>query len=553
MTCLGDAVEQQFATMPLCSVQLDLAAAGKGSVNIGKSEKMSSVQAEATRAFLQRNYASAIVQVSAALPLALASAASSSSSSSSSEDQHTAKLLILRITALSTLYTSHAADSSARRQQTLAVLSSARKNGGDRETLELADPREMLDMDRTAFLAHLWADTLFVCSSSGSGTQRPRPQASLQPADQETLLLALAVPANVLVTLIFACLKLDDDGEQNKSNSTPSKTALSASTPSLPSNGAKVPAANGHGPQAGLFAARSLAEWFLAAYTSAGKNSSTSTTADETYRRILPLYCLQLVALRSNEWEYASETIGYSVLDETTKRQLLAELDGLHSKVVSGKERRVELAKVLEEERKVSEAKVRIAVAAASGGQQQQQSQQAGGRSAVNGKRSHTANGRAVLSASTPALSSPQPLSPPTTSSPSPRLPAPEKDDEDEGHLTTDLIRAANDKVRSQRDFDSSSPSSPLPVQQQQDQQDTRRGVSTMLSTYLSPRTWSFSRYISLILFVLAIAYPRWARARSSSSITSAGQLTQGQGSVVGGLARRLWDTVRMGTQVTYL
>ncbi|KAE8221119.1 hypothetical protein CF319_g5463 [Tilletia indica] len=504
---------------------------------------VSALHAEATRAFLQRNYASAITQSAAALSLAL-----SSSPSGSTEEQHTAKLLILRITALSTLYTAHAADSKVRKEQTVANISSSPSSSDDRLKLELADPRQMLDMDTTAFLAHLWSDTLLVCNPKMAA--KGALQAALQPASEDMLLLALAVPANVLVTLIFACLKLDDDSEgvsSSKKSALESKTTLSASTPSL-TNGKPSTAqlGNQHGPQAGLFAARSISEWFLAAYTSADKSSTKPTTADETYSRIIPLYCLHLVALRSNEWEYAAETIGYSVLDEETKRALLGELEGLSASVAEGGERRRRgiLEKVLEGERKVSKEKVRVAVAAASGGQQQQPQQHP--QQAPNGKRSQVAKARPNLSASTPALSQPSPSPQPT----SPRPAHSARDDTEEGHLTTDLIRAANDNVRTRRDQElssSSNPSSPavgtLPVQQQQ-QQPTRGGVSTMLSTYLSPRTWSFSRYISLILFVLAIAYPR---------LRSASGLGQAKENVVGNLVKRMWDTVRMGTQVTYL
>ncbi|KAK0532232.1 hypothetical protein OC835_003399 [Tilletia horrida] len=568
------------------------------------ASSVSALHADATRAFLQRNHAAAIVKATAALPAAI-------STSSSSED-HTAKLLILRITALSTLYTSHRTDSVSRQEASLAVLASASASasppaaGDAAAALKLADAAQMLSMDKPDFVAHLWSDTLAVCNKykkqtpgSAEGPAAAAPAApSLHPADEATLLLALAVPANVLATLIFASLKLDE-GSAPGGSVAPSAAAskMSASTPSLlPSllkgvtatdaNKDKVAPSSANHANAGLVAARCIAEWFLAAYSNGNtkhgsEGASKNAGLDEAYRRVMQLYCVHLIGLRSGEWEYASETIGYSVLDPHTKQALMNELHAAHAQTMSARDRARDLAKQLELERKASMEKQKAAVAAANGN---------GHTGAPNGAspRQKGANGsaaasRSSLSASTPALSRPTAPVSRSTSKLAPNgqsngaaagsLGAKAETDPDH-RLTSDLIRAANNDVRrrrerSQDETDSTSPStngpstSDVALQERSSSAPRRQqatGMSTMLSTYLLQA--SLTRYLSIILFVLALAYPR-LRARwngSASSRTGAGSAASAVGGavvgapgLVGSLVRRLWDTVRMGTQVTYL
>ncbi|KAL9940563.1 hypothetical protein V8E36_000051 [Tilletia maclaganii] len=594
------------------------------------------MHAEATRAFLQRDYASAIAQTSTAL--ALSSKSALSSSSTSSQTDLTTKLLILRLTALSTLYTSHSTDSVARQQSTLAILQSAASANDT-----LADAAHIITLDKSAFLAHLWSDVLRVCNQQDASSSGSAP--TLQPKDEANLRLALAVPASVLATLIFACLKLDDSALPAPSVSG-KKEKLSASTPSLfgrsSSKSAKATGSDGAAaqngantsPHSGLHAARSIAEWFLAAYSSNNNNKAgaqpttlnDSTTAselspnistahravasiDEAYSRIMQLYCVHLVGARSAEWEYAAETIGYSVLDDSTKAGLMNELHAEHAKAVSTRERADLLARQLEVERKVSSERVKAAVAAASSsGSEAAGSRGSAGANGTGQPTSSRANGKGSMAktahTSSNHLSASTGNLPPSrrkdASPPSPAAAVAKRSDDAssiEGRLTSTLIHAANGDVRKRRErefgggdaaadnaasaalslpegrkeADASSSASRLAgtaaaAAAQAPQQASPAGVGTMIATYFSrsssssSTTATIARYLSIIMLVLALAYPRLrARVQQQQRSGTTRLLEAARSGVVagpgfvGGLARRLWDTVRMGTQVTYL
>lgn len=244
--------------------------------------------ARAARAFLQRNYLSALALSEDARAALSPLPSSNTATGSSDRARLTERLAVLRLTLYATSYAS--------RSDILASVSTALSHA------ELVQAR--LSLSPREFAAALWMDTLEAFSPTSFTpdqqlaykVQPAKVEASLDPTPK-TLSAALALPPGVLAAAILAALRLDEPG---------TGAGAGTSQPSLPPVGGAE----------GSRAARAICEWFLAAHASASATAAGQAQAQvQAYKRVVELYAVHVLGARSAEWEYAREFAGYSALE----------------------------------------------------------------------------------------------------------------------------------------------------------------------------------------------------------------------------------------------
>ncbi len=260
------------------------------SQTLSRTKAAKSHYARAARAFLAKDLPTALVQSQLAADLISASNQLGSSLTASSflndadldVQKLVEKIAVLRLTVFTQVYTD---------QRTLASVTDAltqakQKAGSDGAAMDRV--ALLLSKQPLSLISHLWFEALRLCSHTSSDADAP----SLDPTP-ETIHLAIELPASVVSSAVLAALRLD---------------ALEPAT------------------RTGTNAARLIAEWYLASFSSAFGAAPPTPRAAAAYENIVGLYSLHVLASRLGEWEYAREFVGYSSLAESVKFGLLEQI-----------------------------------------------------------------------------------------------------------------------------------------------------------------------------------------------------------------------------------
>lgn len=257
---------------------------------------------KAARAFLQKDHLTALIESQQAVKiLSTANDLGRSLTASASWPEHNndldkliEKVAILRLTVLTHVYT----DVNAK-QEMLDQLSKSQDVGVDQLKL-------LLCKQPTSMINHLWFEVLRLCSQTSGEFDAP----TLDPTP-ETIDLAVQLPSAVISSAVLAALRLDSLDRSAKT---------------------------------GSLAARQIAEWYLASYSSVFHVRPPTEKALAAYEKIVGLYALHVLATRLGEWEYAREFVGYASLPESTKFALLEQINDAHTHLLQRPEREQEAA-----------------------------------------------------------------------------------------------------------------------------------------------------------------------------------------------------------------
>ncbi|SPO24516.1 uncharacterized protein UTRI_03785 [Ustilago trichophora] len=299
---------------------------------------------KAARAFLAKDLQTALIQSQHVADLLFSSNQLGSSLTASSFLNDTdldvqklvEKVAILRLTVFTQVYTDKQSSITIHDKLTQAKEQSSSDAAAiDRILLLLSKQPQSL-------ISHLWFEALRLCTQTSGEADAP----SLDPTP-ETIHLAIELPASVISSAVLAALRLD----------------------------ALNPAA-----RTGTNAARLIAEWYLASFSSAFGAAAPTPKAAAAYEKIVGLYSLHVLASRLGEWEYAREFVGYSSLAESVKFGLLEQINEAQVHMTGQLEREQEAianaqkayaqekAKRAEEEKKAKEAAASAATNAGSKG-----------------------------------------------------------------------------------------------------------------------------------------------------------------------------------------
>lgn len=274
------------------------ASSGSDSQHLSRTRQAKGHYSKAARSFLQKDYRASLIESQHAVNLLASSANLGMSLSASNllesdkELNHLVeKLAILRLTALASVFSSATIkapvlellrQNEASEQTSADVAGLAASINSFTTSLQPSQQLILLlNKEPSAFISHLWFESLRLCSHTSGDADSP----SLDPSP-ETLVLSLELPASVISAAIMAALRLDDINEKQI---------------------------------AGTHAARLISEWYLAAYSSGVGADGPSEKAAAAYEKVVNLYSLHVLAARLGEWEYAREFVGYSSLDEPKK------------------------------------------------------------------------------------------------------------------------------------------------------------------------------------------------------------------------------------------
>lgn len=307
---------------------------------LSRTKTAKSHYGKAARAFLAKDVQTALLQSQHAADLLSSSNHLGSSLTASAllngADLDLQKLVekvaILRLTVFTQVYTDSQVAGSVR-DKLVQVQKHSRSDAAAIDRILL-----LLAKQPPSLISHLWFEALRLCTQTSGEADAP----SLDPTP-ETIHLAVELPASVVSSAVLAALRLD----------------------------ALNPAA-----RTGTNAARLIAEWYLASFSSAFGAAPPSPKAAAAYEKIVGLYSLHVLASRLGEWEYAREFVGYSSLADSNKFDLLEQINEAQTHLTGQTEREQaamasaqrtyaqELAKRQEEEKHAKEA----AAASASGG-----------------------------------------------------------------------------------------------------------------------------------------------------------------------------------------
>lgn len=224
--------------------------------------------------------------------------------------------------------------------------------------------QDQLQLPPNQFFTRLWYRTLAFFHSCPSlpSIQSKVPEykdklTTISPPDSspELAASALQIPAGVVEALVLGALKIDEDVARNTSQSDKS-------------NGYAKPDKRKPIPQ-GLQSARAMCEWILSAYsTTPGlDNVHDRKHLRDQYGRATRLYALEILGIRLQEWEFAGQIVRCAkmITDDGTEVQereaLLAELGEAHQQAEAkldrhqaAKERARKLLQAQVEKRKLS-------------------------------------------------------------------------------------------------------------------------------------------------------------------------------------------------------
>lgn len=283
-----------------------VASSEEDSQTLSRTKTAKAHYGKAARAFLAKDLQTALLQSQHAADLLFSSQQLGSSLTASSflsdADLDVQKLVekvaILRLTVFSQVYTDkHVSASIHDKLAHLKQQSASDAAAIDRISLLLSKQPQSL-------ISHLWFEALRLCTQTSGEADAP----SLDPTP-ETIHLAIELPASVVSSAVLAALRLD----------------------------ALNPAA-----RTGTNAARLIAEWYLASFSSAFGAAAPNPKAAAAYEKIVGLYSLHVLASRLGEWEYAREFVGYSSLAESIKFGLLEQINEAQAHLSGQSEREEE-------------------------------------------------------------------------------------------------------------------------------------------------------------------------------------------------------------------
>jgi len=241
-----------------------------------------------------------------------------------SSQQLAEQFLVLQITALCAIYTPNDQD------QLRSRIEHWQQNSG-RDVRLPKEISEQLTLPSNEFFIRLWYDTLAFFNSCPSlkslKSKAPFRNSSTKSISTdgispEAVSAALQVPAGVIEALVLGALKIDEDLNRSTQQSNGKL------------NGHKKGEKAKNVPQ-GLQSARCICEWILSAYSA---STGLDQIKDERkhlrdqYGRTIRLYALDILALRLQEWEYSVQMVRCAKLitDDPIELQeretLLAEL-----------------------------------------------------------------------------------------------------------------------------------------------------------------------------------------------------------------------------------
>ena len=314
------------------------------SLSLSRTKTARAHYAKAARAFLAKDLQTALLQSQHAADLLSASHQLGNSLTASSflrdADLDVQKLVekvaILRLTVFTQVYVDKQGSASIHDKLAQVKQQSSWDAAAiDRITLLLSKQPQSL-------ISHLWFEALRLCTQTSGEADAP----SLDPTP-ETIHLAIELPASVISSAVLAALRLDTFN----------------------------PAA-----RTGTNAARLIAEWYLASFSSAFGGAAPTPKAAAAYEKIVGLYSLHVLASRLDEWEYAREFVGYSSLAESVKFGLLEQINEAQAHLTGQTEREQEAlanaqrtyaqekAKREAEDKKAKEAAAAAAASASAGG-----------------------------------------------------------------------------------------------------------------------------------------------------------------------------------------
>ncbi|EST05276.1 hypothetical protein PSEUBRA_005545 [Kalmanozyma brasiliensis GHG001] len=206
----------------------------------------------------------------------------------------------------------------------------------------------LLSKQPQSLISHLWFEALRLCTQTSGEADAP----SLDPTP-ETIHLAIELPASVVSSAVLAALRLD----------------------------AVEPSA-----RTGTNAARLIAEWYLASFSSAFGAAPPTPKAAAAYEKIVGLYSLHVLASRLGEWEYAREFVGYSSLAESIKFGLLEQINEAQTHLTGQSER---------EQEAIANAQKSYAQEKAKREAEEKQAKEAAAAAAASGKGSNKVGGKA--------------------------------------------------------------------------------------------------------------------------------------------------------------
>lgn len=275
------------------------------SQTLSRTKTIKAHYGKAARAFLAKDLLTALVQSQHAADLLNSSNQLGSSLTASAllnDDLDLQKLIdkvaILRLTVFTQVYTDKTNSSSIPEKLTQA------KQQSLSDAVAIDRILLLLSKQPQSLISHLWFEALRLCTHTSGEADAP----SLDPTP-ETIHLAIELPASVVSSAVLAALRLD----------------------------ALNPAA-----RTGTNAARLIAEWYLASFSSAFGASPPTPKAAAAYEKIVGLYSLHVLASRLGEWEYAREFVGYSSLAELVKFGLLEQINEAQMHLTGQSEREQE-------------------------------------------------------------------------------------------------------------------------------------------------------------------------------------------------------------------
>ncbi|SAM82314.1 uncharacterized protein UBRO_04694 [Ustilago bromivora] len=280
-----------------------------GSQTLSQTKAAKTHYGKAARAFLAKDLQTALVQSQHAADLLLSSSQLGSSLTVSSfldSDLDLQKLVdkvaILRLTVFTQVYTDKQVSDSIHDKFTQAKQQTSSTTSSDRAAIDRI--LLLLSKQPQSLISHLWFEALRLCTHTSGENDAP----SLDPTT-ETMHLAIELSASVISSAVLAALRLD----------------------------ALNPAA-----RTGSNAARLIAEWYLALFSSAFGAAPPTPKAAAAYEKIVGLYSLHVLASRLDEWEYAREFVGYSSLAESVKFGLLEQINEAQAHLTGQSEREQE-------------------------------------------------------------------------------------------------------------------------------------------------------------------------------------------------------------------
>ncbi|PWN93958.1 hypothetical protein FA10DRAFT_264553 [Acaromyces ingoldii] len=231
------------------------------------------------------------------------------------------RLVILRITILATLYRPPPITS--------PTVTGLEKLLSSKEEASLAkDCIELLSQEPNAFVARLWYSTLGIYQRFSVLPPRAPPPRHLASggldriqSSVETQSTALNLPAAVVAAVVMGALRIDEE-QRNAATSgrldakprsllSRKEAQMRGTDPSL------VASAPADGTQAGIASAKAICEWILAAHSAEGDwPAGTASLSDmqrnhlrDQHHRVLTLYTLHILGSRLHQWEYAGEVV----------------------------------------------------------------------------------------------------------------------------------------------------------------------------------------------------------------------------------------------------